>query len=185
MADVGRVGGDALGQGPPQVGLPGQVGGKLGADTVGGSTGGPVRQKSRPLGRVGGEQPRDAPGDRVAATSPQLRLVTGGEVAEMGCDGATPGFLQAGINGFQQGPDHRVRRPGIVVDNSEDLGDQRSGGAENDPGADAVVGFAAAKGVREPLAEPALHAALGHEDQLLCEGIRLRRRQQASQPVGK
>ena len=123
--------------------------------------------------------------DGVAPTLPQLSLVAGVEVAEMGCDGATPGFLEAGVNGFQQGPDHRVRRPGVVVDNPEDLGDQRSGGAENDPGADAVVGIAAAKGVGEPLAEPALHAPLGHEDQLLREGIRLRRRQQGSQPVGK
>src|ERR1700736_340366 len=163
MPDVGRVGGDALAQCPPQVGLPGQVVGEIGADTVRGSTGGPVGQKSRPLGGVGGKQPGDAPADGVAATLPELSLVTRVEVAEMGCDGATPGLLQVGVNGFQQGPDHRVRRPWVVVGNSEDLGDERSGGAENDPGADAVVGIAAAKGMREPLAEPPLYAALGHE----------------------
>ena len=54
------------------------------ADTVSGSTGGPVGQKSRPLGRVGGKQPGDAPADDVAATLPELSLVTGVEVAEIG-----------------------------------------------------------------------------------------------------
>ena len=39
--------------------------------------------------------------------------------------------------------------------------------------------------MREPLAEPPLYAALGHENQLFGEGIWRRSRQQGSQPVGK
>jgi hypothetical protein len=56
--------------------------GSSGADTVSGSTGGPVGQKSRPLGRVGGKQAGDAPADGVAATLPGLSLATGVELAE-------------------------------------------------------------------------------------------------------
>ena len=55
----------------------------------------------------------------------------------------------------------------------------------DDPGADAVAGAAAAEDMREPLAEPPLHAALGHEDQLFGERIGQRVASRVAEPVGE
>jgi hypothetical protein len=96
------------------------------------------------------------------------------------------GVRKAGVDGLEQRPGHGLRRPRIVVDRAGDLGDQRGRGAERHPGADPVGRReTGAEHVREPLAQPAFHAARRHQHELLGERIGKRIGQQPAEPVGE
>ena len=66
-----------------------------------------------------------------------------------------------------------------------DLGDQRPRVAERDAGADAVLAVAAAEDVGQPLAQPALDALGGDDDEFLGEGVGQRIGQQGTEAVGE
>ena len=92
-------------QAAPQLGLPGQV-----VVEIGGVAVKPVRQQRRPLAGVGGEQPGQPAGHRVAATRPQFLLVDSGtEMPEVGGQGGAPRCVQVGVDDLQQRPCHGVR----------------------------------------------------------------------------
>ena len=185
VPDVWGVGVDALDECPPQVGLPLQVLVEAVADAVGGLAVEPVDEHLWPLASVGREQTRQPACHRIAATSTQFGFVAGVEVAQMRCERSAPVVVAAGVDGVQQWPGHRVRRPGIVVNCAGDLGDQRCGGAERHPGAHSVGAVAPPEHVGESLAQPPLHAARRHQHQFLGERVGQGIGQQRTEPVGE
>ena len=90
MADVRRVGVDAVQQRPPQGRLPVEVGVEIAGGVVL-----PVDEQLRPLPRVGREEPGQPARDGVAPALPQLLLLAGLEVAEMGGQRLAPGVVAA------------------------------------------------------------------------------------------
>ena len=185
MPDVRGVGVDAVAPGPPQVGLPLQVLVEVVAGAVGGLAVEPVDEHLRPLFSVGREQARQAACHRVAAATAQLGFVAGVEVAQMRCERSAPVVVAAGVDGVQQWPGHRLRRPGIVVDCAGDLGDQRGRGAERHPGAHPVGAVAAPEHMGQSLAQPPLHAARRHQHQFLGERVGQGIGQHRTEPVGE
>ena len=180
VPDVRWVGVDAVDQRAPQLGLPAQVG----VEVVGLAVE-PVDEQLRALPGVGGEQPGEPSGHRVAPALPQLLLLVVLEVPEVGGERAAPRLVEAAVDDLEQRPDHRVGRPRVVVDGAGDLGDQRVRAAERDAGADTVGAVAAAEDVGQPLAQPALDALRRHDDEFLGERVGQRVGQQRAETVGK
>jgi hypothetical protein len=114
--------------------LPRQVGSE-----VTGVTGQPIRNELWTLARVGGEQSGQPARHRIPAALSQFLLVVGGEVAEVGGQGAAPGLVQARVDDLQQRPGHDIRRPRILIAGTGDLGDQGGRRSEGHPGAHAVL----------------------------------------------
>ena len=173
-------------QGAPERRLPGQVGVEVAAEAVAVAAGGPVDQELRPLGGVRREQAGEPARDGVAAPTPELRLVAGVTMAEVERQGGRPRLVEALVEHRQQGPGERVGRPRVLVTGAGQLGDQRPREPELDAGAHSVSpARRGAEPVREPLAEPPLHAAGRHEHQLGRERVVQRRRQQLAEGIGE
>ncbi len=166
MPDVRRVGVDAAHQRAPQVRLPVQV-----VVEVAGVAVDPVDEQLRALPGIRREQSGDPPRHRVAPPLPEFLLLALLEVAEVGGQRRAPRLVEAGVDDLEQRPDHRIRVPWILVGGAGDLRDERAWVAECDAGADAVGGLAAAEDVRQPLAQPPLHAARRDQHQLLGERV--------------
>ena len=145
----------------------------------------PVHEQLRALHGVRREEGGDAARDGVPAPAPELRLVTGVEVAEVPGERVVPRLVEALVDHLEQRPGERVGRPRVVVDRAGELGDERTRRAEVHPGADAVERVAPAEPVREPLAEPPLDAAGRHQHQLRRERVLQRARQQVTELVGE
>ena len=91
VPDVRRVGVDALGQRPPQVGLPAQVIVEVPTGAVGGSAIEPVDEHLRPLFRVGGEQAGETPSHGIPPATAELGFIgVLVEMAQMCCQRAAP-----------------------------------------------------------------------------------------------
>ncbi len=103
VADVRRIGVDPVQQGTPQGRLPQQIRVDVAVDGVL-----PVDEQVWPLAGVGREQSREPPGDGIAPTLPQLALLAGFEVAEVGGQCLAPALVAAVVDDAEQRPDHRV-----------------------------------------------------------------------------
>ncbi len=159
---------------------------EVAAEAVAVAAGGPVDQQLRPLGGVRREQAGEPARDGVAAAPPELRLVAGVTMAEVERQGGRPRLVEALVEHRQQGPGERVGRPRVLVAGAGQLGDQRPREPELDAGAHPVsAARRGAEPVREPLAEPPLHAAGRHEHQLGRERVVQRRRQQLAEGIGE
>ena len=177
MPDVWRVDTDAVDEGLPQRRLPVQVGVEVGTPVA------PLGEDGRALPRVGREERREPSRHGVAPPLPQFPLAIGGEVAQVGGQGAAPRLVEALVDHLQQRPDHGVRRPWIVVVGTGDLGDQRVRVPELDAGAHPIRPGPATQDVGQALAEPSLGSAGGNQDQLLGEWVLERSGEQGTEPV--
>lgn len=183
MTHVRRFGAEPRGEGPPQRGLPVEVGVQRAARAVGVHACGPVGEQLRALRRVGGEQPGDAARDGVAPPLAQLGLGAILEMPQMRCERAAPGLIQVGVDDLEQRPGHGVGRPRVALAGSGQLGDQRPRRTQRHPGTHPVGAVTAAKDVREALAEPAFHPACGHQHEFLGKRIGQRRGEQRAESV--
>ena len=103
----------------------------------------------------------------------------------MGGQRPAPRSVERLVDHLEQRPDHRIRRPRILVGGAGDFGDQRVRVAERDAGADAVGTVPAAEDVRQPLAQPPLDTTRGDEHELLGEWVGQRIGQQCAKAVSK
>ena len=159
MADVGRVGLDPGEQPAPQLGLPGEVGVERLAGAVGVAALSPVGDQLRPLDGVRREQRRQPEGHAVAAVAPQVCVVAGEAVAEVGGERRAPGLAQAGVDGGEHRPHEAVGVPRVVAVAADQQRDQRARLEEPDARAHAVTAAGARpQTVGEPLGQPPLHA---------------------------
>ena len=180
VADVGRVGIDAVQQRAPQGRLPIQVRVDITGDVVF-----PVDEQLRPLPRIGREEAGQPSRHRIAPAQPQFLLLACLEVPEVGGQRLAPVVVAAVVDDLEQRPDERVGVPRIVVRRSGDLGDERAWVAEGDAGADAVLPVTAAEDVRQPLAQPPLDALRRDDDDLFGEGIVKRVGEEGAEAVGQ
>ena len=148
------------GESPPELGLPGEVGGERRPGTVGVAARGPVGDQARPLHGVRREEAREPTGDGVAPPAPQVGLLAGGRPwPRCRARVAAHGSSRRRVDGGQQRPDQGVGCPRVVVAGAGDLGDQRGRRAEVDARADAVgPAVTGAEVVGEALGQPALDA---------------------------
>ena len=162
----------AVDQAPPQLGLPGQVGGEGAPGAVGVAARGPVGDQRRPLTGVRREQAARAGGPprsgAPAGGRPRHRCARGRGGGRAWRPRARRGCASMHV---EQRPGERVRGPRVVVAGAGDLGDQRAGRPERDGRAHAVAVGSGAEHVGEPLGEPPLHPARGHDDQLGRERV--------------
>ena len=97
-----------------------------------------------------------------------------------------PGAPIAVVDHLEQRPRQPVGAPGVLGVAVEQHRHQRVGRHEVDAGAHAVTAAGAhAEPVREPLGEPPLHAARGHDDDLARERVGERGDQQVREAVGE
>ena len=189
MADVGRVGLDPGEQPAPQLGLPGEVGVERPAGAVGVAALAPVGDQLRPLDGVRREQRRQPEGHAVAAVAPQVCVVAGEAVAEVGGERRAPGLAQARVDGGEHRPDEAVGVPRVVAVAADQQRDQRARLEEPDARAHAVTAAGARpQAVGEPLGQPPLDAPRRHHDDLLgervVEGLREEVAERLRQQVG-
>jgi hypothetical protein len=188
---VGLAGAGA--QAAPQLRLPAGVLRQLRAGGVDVLAGRPRADHRRALERVAVEQLGDVAHAREPARLP--RRVGGVERrAQVGGEALQPRLVQGGVDDLQQRPHEPLRQPRVRLrlDPGRDrdrLVGQPPRRREGDVRADAVgVAGGDAEPGREPLRQPALHAARGHGDQLRRERIGRRlgqqRREGAYEPVG-
>ena len=180
MPDVGRVGIDAVQQRAPQGRLPVEV-----RVDITGDIGFPVDEELGSLARVGREETGQPSRHGIAPTQPQLLLLACLEVPEVGGQGLAPVVVAAVVDDFEERPHECVGVPRVVVHRSGDLGDERTGVAEGDAGADAVLPVPAAEDVRQPLAQPPLDALRRDDDDLFGEGVVKRVGEEGTEAVGQ
>ena len=171
-----------LDQPAPQLRLPGQVVVQTGFGVA--AIIEPADQQRRALPGVGGEQPGQPAAHPVAAALAQFPLdVIGLEETQVRGQRAAPRLPEAGVDDLQQRPGHGLRRPRVLVAGAGDLTDQGGRRTEDDTRAHPVGARAGAEAVREPLGQPALHPAGGHDHKVFGERVRGRAGQQFPQPV--
>ena len=184
MADVRWLLPHPLQQAAPQLGLPQQVVVELVAGAIGVTPLAPVGDQAGPLDGVRRKEPGEPPRHRVATAPAQDALVTVHAEAEVRRQRCAPGLPHRVVDHLEQRPDHAVGVPGVVALLAEQHGHQGVRAEEPDTGADPVASAAAdTEPVREPLREPALHAARRHHHDLFGERVVERRRQQVTQAV--
>ena len=183
VAQVGRGRLDADDEPAPQLGLPPQVGVERAARTVGVVASAPVADELRALDGVGREEAREPAGHGVAAGGAVVGRVATAEVA---AEVVEAGGAHRLVDHLEQRPRQPVGAPGVLGVAVEQHRDQRVGRHEVDAGAHAVTAAGAhAEPVREPLGEPPLHAARGHDDDLTRERVGQRGDQQVREAVGE
>ena len=176
---------DPVDQAPPELGLPGQVGGQGTTGAVGVAPLRPVGDQRRALTGVRREESRQPTCHGEAPAEPQVGLLAGQPVTEVPCERARPGLVEAGVDDVEQRPGQGLGGPRVVVAGTGDLGDQRAGRPEGDSRAHSVAVGAGPQQVGEPLGEPPLHPAGGYDDQLARERVGERREQQPAETVGQ
>ena len=183
VAQVGCGRLDAGDEPAPQLGLPLQVGIERAAGTVGVVARPPVADELRALDGVGREQAGEPASHGVAAGRALVGRVAAAEVAG---EVVEAGGAHRLVDHLEQRPRQPVGAPGVLGVAVEQHRHQRVGRHEVDAGAHAVAAAGAhAEPVREPLGEPPLHAARGHDDDLTRERVGERGDQQVREAVGE
>ena len=188
MPDVGRGRVDDRDEPPPQLRLPEQVRVEGRVGSIGVAPLAPVGEHPRAALPVAVEEPREPQRHRVAASGSHLveRVIRVGAVAEVPAQRLAPGLPERGVDDLEQRPDEVLRQPRVVRVAPGEHRDERPGPQEGDPCADAVATpFARPEPVGEALRQPPLDALLGHDDDLLREGVGQRARQQLTELVGE
>ena len=146
-------------------------------------TGAPLGEQLGALHGVGGEQPGQPPSHGIAAGGAVVGRVA---AAEVGREVVEPRRAHHVVDDGQQRPGEPVGIPRVVRVLAEQHRDQGVGCDEVDSGADAVTAARAdAEAVRQPLGQPALHAARRHHHDLAGERIGQGSDQQVGQAVGQ
>ena len=173
----------AVDEAAPQLGLPAQVGGERLAVAVRVVAGAPVADELRTLDGVRAEESREPSRHGVA---PRGALVGRVAVPEVAAEVGEAGLVEAAVDDLQQRPRQPVGAPRVLGVAVEQHRDERVGRHEVDARAHAVAAARAhAEAVRQPLGQPALDPAGGHDHHLAGERVGERGDQQVRQAVGE
>ncbi len=174
---------DDVEQAPPQGGLPAQVTVELAARAVRPASLPPLGEQLRALDGVGREEAGQPAGDGVAPGRPLVGRVT---AAEVGGEVLEAGRAHHVVDHLEQRPRQPVGAPRVLGVAVEQHRDERVGRHEVDARADAVAATRThAEAVRQPLGQPALDAAGGHDHDLAGERVGQRGDQQVREAVGE